>query len=48
MSFKEFDELEEQYPNDHNKWWWLLKLISTVLTALLTALGVSSCAASVI
>ena len=43
MSLNEFDKLEEESPNKHNKWWWVLKLLSTVLTALLTALGVQSC-----
>ena len=43
MSWAEFDELEECFPNKHNKWWWILKLITTVLTAILTTLGVSSC-----
>ncbi|MEE1080172.1 MAG: smalltalk protein [Bacteroidales bacterium] len=43
MSLNEFDKLEEEWPNKHNKWWWVLKLLSTVLTALLTALGVQSC-----
>ena len=45
MSWKEFDEIEEQMPDKHNKWWWVLKLITTVLTAILTTLGVSSCVA---
>ena len=43
MSFKEFDEIEEQKPNQQNKWWWVLKLVTTVLTAILTTLGVASC-----
>jgi len=43
MSFREFDEVEEQLPNDRNKWWWILKLIVTILTSILTALGVQSC-----
>ena len=46
MSWKEFDELEEFEPNKRNKWWWILKLITTILTAILTTLGVSSCVAS--
>ena len=43
MSFKEFDEIEEQKPTRENKWWWVLKLVTTVLTAILTTLGVASC-----
>ena len=43
MSLNEFDKLEEELPNKKNKWWWVLNLLSTVLTALLTALGVQSC-----
>ena len=43
MSFREFDEIEEQMPNQQNKWWWILKLITTVLTAIVTTLGVTSC-----
>ena len=43
MSFKEFDEIEEQKPTRENKWWWVLKLITTILTAILTTLGVTSC-----
>lgn len=43
MSLREFDELEEQKLTRENKWWWILKLITTVLTAVLTTLGVTSC-----
>ena len=43
MSFQEFDELEEQWPNKHNKWWWILKLLTTILTAIATVFGVQSC-----
>jgi len=46
MSFQEFDEIEEQTPNEHNKWWWIIKLIVTILTSILTALGVQSCVLS--
>ena len=44
MSFQEFDELEELELTKKNKWWWLLKLLITILTSVLTAFGVASCA----
>ena len=44
MSFQEFDEIEEMQPNKRNKWWWLLKLVTTILTAIATVFGVQSCA----
>ncbi len=44
MSWKEFDELDELQPTPRNKWWWLLKLLITILTSVLTAFGVASCA----
>ena len=43
MSWKEFDELEEMEMTPRNKWWWLLKLIVTILTSILTCFGVTSC-----
>ena len=43
MSLREFDEIEEMQPNRHNKWWWLLKLVTTILTAVATVFGVQSC-----
>ena len=43
MSLKEFDELDELEPNKRNKWWWILKLIITILTSILTALTTASC-----
>ena len=43
MSFQEFDEIEEMQPNKRNKWWWLLKLVTTILTAVATVFGVQSC-----
>lgn len=43
MSLREFDEIEEMQPNKRNKWWWLLKLVTTILTAIATVFGVTSC-----
>jgi len=43
MSVLEFDELEEQKPNKKNRWWWVLKLLTTILTAMATVFGLESC-----
>jgi len=44
MSLTEFDEMEEYTPNKKNKWWWVLKLLTTILTAMATVFGLQSCA----
>ena len=43
MSFTEFDEIEEYPLTQRNKWWWILKLLTTILTSILTVLGMASC-----
>lgn len=43
MSVSEFDEIEEYPITKRNKWWWLIKLLTTILTAVATVFGMQSC-----
>lgn len=45
MSKEEFAEIEndDDVPQKYKWVYWLIKMVVTILTALLTALGVSSC-----